>query len=336
MGNLRIIIWIYVIHFCSLHFHVNCVRPTYQFTTKLSFIGANASGAEALAFDYSGGCPFAGVADGRILKYNCPSLGFQDFATTSPFRTKEECDGKPAPKCGRVAGLGIDYSSGGNLYTLDVFFGFFVVPPSGGAAIPVATGYNGTNFSLPNALDIDQASQYFTDAEKLFLTGNHTAIFASNDTEGKVYKYDIKTEELTLLVDGLTGPAGLAVSEDGDYLLIAEFMKKRIQKFWLTGKRANSLETLITLPGAPDNIKNCKRRFLGGVRVSKPETVEIVEAIGMMFNGVGRILETLNFTSEYNGRMVEEVQEFSSKLYLAAASSNFVGVDRDDFNHLRL
>ncbi|CAI9113413.1 OLC1v1014010C1 [Oldenlandia corymbosa var. corymbosa] len=332
MGNLKFVLWICIFLLCSLQFQVECarVRPKYPLFTKLSFLRANASGAEALAFDPRGGGPYAGVADGRILKYGGPHLGFQDFATTSPLRTKDECDGKAAPKCGRVAGLGFDYSSG-NLYALDVYFGFFVVPPSGGPAIPVATGFKGTNFSLPNALDIDQESQivYFTDAEKVFLSGNHTAIFASNDTEGKVYKYEIKTKKISLVLDGLTGPTGLAVSKDGDFLVISEFMKKRIRKFWLKGPKTNSLKTLITLPGAPDNIKRTARGdFWVAVRVSQPETVEIVEAIGIRFNGGGRILEKLNFTAIYDGRMVTEVQEYSRKLYLASASSDFIGVYR--------
>ncbi|KAL7223207.1 hypothetical protein ACSBR1_024800 [Camellia fascicularis] len=52
----------------------------------------NVTGPESVAFNFLGGGPYVGVADGRILKWLGLGFGFVEFATTSPKRTKELCD----------------------------------------------------------------------------------------------------------------------------------------------------------------------------------------------------------------------------------------------------
>uniref|UniRef100_M1CAD8 Uncharacterized protein n=1 Tax=Solanum tuberosum TaxID=4113 RepID=M1CAD8_SOLTU len=73
-------------------------------------------GPEASAFDRKGGGPYTGIADGRIVKYQGPRVGFTDFAVTSPNRTKARCDGKNGPElqqiCGRPFGLEFYYRTG--------------------------------------------------------------------------------------------------------------------------------------------------------------------------------------------------------------------------------
>ncbi|GJX50992.1 six-bladed beta-propeller, TolB-like protein [Tanacetum coccineum] len=51
------------------------------------------NGLESAAFDRGGEGPYVIVADGRILKWKGPSIGFVDFAYTSRNRTKNLCDG---------------------------------------------------------------------------------------------------------------------------------------------------------------------------------------------------------------------------------------------------
>lgn len=45
-----------------------------------------ALGPESLAFDPNGGGPYTGVGDGRILRWQGRSIGWTDFAFTSPNR----------------------------------------------------------------------------------------------------------------------------------------------------------------------------------------------------------------------------------------------------------
>ncbi|CAK9147876.1 unnamed protein product [Ilex paraguariensis] len=57
----------------------------YPYFTKLP-LPTGVTGPDCIAFDPLGGGPYAGVGDGRILKWQGPGVGFQDFAYTSPNR----------------------------------------------------------------------------------------------------------------------------------------------------------------------------------------------------------------------------------------------------------
>ncbi|GMP33164.1 hypothetical protein CsSME_00006607 [Camellia sinensis var. sinensis] len=75
----------------------------------------NMTGPESVAFNFLGGGPYVGVADGRILKWLGLGFGFVEFATTSPKRTKELCDGTTDPDlgpiCRRPPGLSFNYAT---------------------------------------------------------------------------------------------------------------------------------------------------------------------------------------------------------------------------------
>ena len=74
---------------------------------------------------------------------------------------------------------------------------------------------------------------------------------------GLVVAFDPKTGETTTILDGLNFANGVAISEDQDFLLIAETGSYRILKYWLTGPSAGLTEVLIdNLPAYPDNINN--------------------------------------------------------------------------------
>jgi len=74
---------------------------------------------------------------------------------------------------------------------------------------------------------------------------------------GNVYAFDPSSESLRRLMTGLNYANGVAVSEDGSFLLAAETGHYRILKHWLSGDAKGSTVVLIdNLPGFPDNIKN--------------------------------------------------------------------------------
>lgn len=49
-----------------------------------------------------------------------------------------------------------------------------------------------------------------------------------------------------MLLSGLSGASGVAVSADGEFVLVGELIGKRINKFWIKGLKRNTVETLIT------------------------------------------------------------------------------------------
>ena len=77
----------------------------------------------------------------------------------------------------------------------------------------------------------------------------------NNDATGRLLEYDPSTNQVTVLMKGLSGAVGTAVSTDGSFVLVTELFANRTQKFWLKGPKANTSEILITFQGRPDNIK---------------------------------------------------------------------------------
>lgn len=80
----------------------------------------------------------------------------------------------------------------------------------------------GTVTSLTNIKDVVDTAGIITDA-----TGNlYIADYAETNTgKGKLFKYDIKTKELAVLVENLTSPDGLVMDDAGNMYLATEGTK---------------------------------------------------------------------------------------------------------------
>ncbi|MCD7468662.1 hypothetical protein HAX54_007054 [Datura stramonium] len=173
--------------------------------------------------------------------------------------TKERCDGKNGQElqqiCGRPFGLGFYYKTG-DLYITDAYYGLVVVR-RGGLVTQRVTSFDGRRFAFLDALDIDQKNGvvYFADSGAIFKTGNRTRIIESRDTSGRLFKYDIGTKQVTLLLSGLSGPVGVALSKDSSYVLITEYIAQRIRRFWLKDAKANSSDVFTNVDRTPANIK---------------------------------------------------------------------------------
>ncbi|XP_016567602.1 protein STRICTOSIDINE SYNTHASE-LIKE 10 [Capsicum annuum] len=289
-------------------------------------------GPEASAFDTKGGGPYTGVGDGRVLKYEGPNIGFTEFATTSPNRTKIRCDGTNDPIsqqiCGRPLGLEF-YTRTGDLYITDAFYGLLVVGSSGGLARPVVTSFEGKPFAFLNSLAIDQERRmiYFIDSGAVFRISNRVIILLSRrDTTGRLFQYDIRRNQTTLLLSGLSGPAGIALSRDKSYLLVTELIARRIRRFWLTGSKTNTSDVFTEVDGNPDNIKRTVSGdfWVAVVNVNIPTFI----SRGQRLNQFGQVMETRDFTAQYmlSPAGISEVQEYKGKLYVGSLDQNFVGV----------
>ena len=74
---------------------------------------------------------------------------------------------------------------------------------------------------------------------------------------GNVYSFDPGSGEVVRLMSGLNYANGVAVSDDGSFLLVAETGHYRILRHWLSGDSQGKTDVLLdNLPGFPDNIKN--------------------------------------------------------------------------------
>ncbi|KAM0051555.1 putative strictosidine synthase transcription factor WD40-like family [Helianthus debilis subsp. tardiflorus] len=77
----------------------------------------------------------------------------------------------------------------------------------------------------------------------------------TGDKTGSLLKYNIESKDVTVVLHNLTYPNGVALSKDGNFLLVAETTNCRILRLWLKTPKAGRLEVFTDLPGYPDNIK---------------------------------------------------------------------------------
>ncbi|KAI8552843.1 hypothetical protein RHMOL_Rhmol06G0299800 [Rhododendron molle] len=304
--------------FCSLLLAVVVSGGTYPFFSKIR-LPPGVTGPESAAFDAAGRGPYVSVADGRVLKWDSTLNVFVEFAYTAPNRNKQLCDGTTDPNmgpiCGRPLGLSFYYATE-FLYIVDAYFGLLVVGPRGGLALQLATSAEGVPFKFTNGVDVDQQSGivFFTHASETYNLW--------------LLKYDPVTKQVTVLLRGLAGAGGPAVSFDRSFVLVSEYVGKRIQKFWLTGDKANTAEILINLPGNPNKIKRSETEgeYWVALNVISQQPILFTAPQGLRINGLGMLLETLPLVTGYFNASIAVVQEHNSALYIGSRDTDFVGV----------
>ena len=184
---------------------------------------------------------YTGYADGRIVKFSMDGNQVSEFTKT---------DGRP---------LGMQFDTSGNLIVADEYLGLLSINPRG--KIEVLTDeVDGTKIFFADDLDIaSNGVIYFTDASQR----NHNIekeVWELQPT-GRLISYNPSTKETKIELSNLLFANGVAISPDGDYLLVNETMGMVINKYWLKGTKKGKKEIFINeLPGYPDNIT-----FSGGI-----------------------------------------------------------------------
>ncbi|KAK4567863.1 hypothetical protein RGQ29_003581 [Quercus rubra] len=276
------------------------------------------------------GVLYTGVYDGRILTSQGGTANFTDFAFTAPNRSKAACDGQTnvdlQPICGRPLGLEFSISTN-QLYVADAYFGLSVAGPIGRLTTQLANSVNGVPFRFLDGLGLHPSTGdvYFTQFSATYQLRNASVAVTNNDKTGSLLKYDIRTKQVTELVTGLSGAAGTAVSAFGDFVLVSEYIGKRIQRLWLTGAKRNTTETFISFQGNPDNIKRAANGdFWVAVNAIKSSTQDTVP-IRVRIDPSGTV-QTVSVENEYNTTKISEAQEYLGRIYIGSPTTNFVGV----------
>uniref|UniRef100_A0A6N2LR20 Strictosidine synthase conserved region domain-containing protein n=1 Tax=Salix viminalis TaxID=40686 RepID=A0A6N2LR20_SALVM len=290
------------------------------------FLPPTGFGPESLAFELPGGAFYTGVSDGRIFRYQ-PLTGFTYFAFTSPNRTIAFCDGATddpvkGPICGRPFGLAYDPIAR-LLYTADAYYGLLVADSNGRLAKQIATGAEGQPFVFCN----DTSAVY--DLRSSFVNlQNSTKGLQANDSTGRLLKYDVRTNQVTVLMRNLSGAAGAAVSGDGRFVLVSEFIGNRIQRYWLTGSNAGTSEIILSNLNIvrPNNIK---RTILGDFLIAAATVTQASQTpvpIRVRVDGSGTISETVSLEALYGSTPISEAQPSGLSVYVSSRGVNFVGV----------
>ncbi|KAM3690763.1 hypothetical protein ACB094_09G146500 [Castanea mollissima] len=316
-------------------------------------------GPESLAFDPNGEGPYTGVADGRILKWQGPAVGWTDFAFTTSNR--KECLRPFAPEmehiCGRPLGLRFEKKTG-NLYIADAYFGLQVVGPAGGLATQVVTEVEGQPLRFTNDMDIDEHEDviYFTDTSRSFQRRQFMSSILNLDKTGRLLKYNKSNKEVTVLLDDLAFANGVALSNDRSFVLVAETTTCRILRLWLHGPNAGKFDIFAELPGFPDNVRrNSKGEFwvalhakkglfarwilsnswLGNTLLRLPLSFKQLHSLliggkahatAIKLSEEGKVLEVLEDSEGKTIRIISEVEEKDGKLWIGSVLMPFVGI----------
>ncbi|KAI3521875.1 hypothetical protein L1887_11350 [Cichorium endivia] len=318
-------LFVFIIFLCVIETFVSA-----QFTNFNKLVlPSGVTGPESAAF---GGLlvngPFTTVTDGRIMKWQGPAVGFVDFAYTSPTRTKQLCDGTTDPNMGPICGRPLAltfHPATGLLYIADGFSGLMVVGPTGGLATQLV---GGLKFAAGLDIDLLTGNIYISDVSLTYDIRDTTKPGFIPDSTGRFLRYNPLTRQVTVLLSGLSGGGGPAVSRDGTFVLVPELTAKRISKYWLVGPKANTAEVFINFGGNPNKIKRAERFGEFWVAVSNghiPPTPPIVPE-GVRINSNGVVLQRVSFAREFVNVTISLVQEQNGKLYVGSRFTNFIGV----------
>ncbi|KAK6146317.1 hypothetical protein DH2020_020186 [Rehmannia glutinosa] len=320
-------------------------------------------GPESLEFDSWGRGPYAGLADGRIVRWMGNDAGWETFALVSCNWSEKLCaqtkdsttkkQWKLESKCGRPLGLRFDRKNG-NLYIADAYYGLLVVGPEGGLATPLATHADGKPILFANDLDIHHnGSIFFTDTSNRYNRVDHFFILLEGEATGRLLRYDPPTKTTHVVLNGLAFPNGVQLSKDQSFLLYTETTNCRIMKYFLKGPKSGTTETVANLPGFPDNIRitekgdfwvaiDCCRTTTQEVFIHNPWLRSVyfrlpipmrylARMVGMrmytmisLFNGDGEILDVLDDKKGVVMKLVSEVKEANGKLWIGTVAHNHI------------
>lgn len=160
--------------------------------------------------------------------------------------------------------LGIETAADGSLLVANAYLGLQRVS-TGGTVETLLAAFDGAPLVYADDLAIaNDGTVYFSEASTKHgaasTGGSYEASLRDiieHGGHGRVIAYDPASGEAEVIVDGLQFANGVAISDDQEYLLIAETGSYRILRHWLRGPAAGSTEVILdNLPGFPDNINN--------------------------------------------------------------------------------
>ncbi|KAL8048812.1 hypothetical protein ABFX02_07G091500 [Erythranthe guttata] len=320
-------------------------------------------GPESLEFDSLGRGPYAGLGDGRVVRWMGQESGWETFALVSRNWSEKQCaqgvdsttkkQWKMESECGRPLGLRFDTKSG-DLYIADAYHGLMVVGPSGGVATPLATHVDGDPILFANDLDIhENGSIFFTDTSKRYNRVNHFFILLEGEATGRLLRYDPSTKTTHVVLEGLAFPNGVQLSKDQSFLLFTETTNCRIMKYFLEGPKSGKTELVANLPGFPDNVRvnergefwvaiDCCRTAAQEVFVRNPWLRSVYFRLpvpmrylarfaGMrmytmiaLLNDKGDILDVLDDKNGDVMKLVSEVREVKGRLWIGTVAHNHI------------
>jgi sugar lactone lactonase YvrE len=250
----------------------------------------NNFGPEDVAVSPRDGMVYTGLGDGRILRID-PQTGASSVFTST--------GGRP---------LGVTFTATGDrLYVADAHLGLLAVDPQGKVTVLV-NEVDGQPLSFADNLDVAPDGTVWFSAPTRTHTLEQVAldVWESRPT-GRLLHYDPRTGKVETVLDHLFYANGVAVSEDGSFVLVAEFLAFRIQRYWISGPRGGSHEILIdNLPGYPDNITRAPDgSFLVGLSLARIPGLDAARPDPRKVNMIYRLPPSLTPKPQFPGYLLQ-------------------------------
>ncbi|CAN6171059.1 unnamed protein product [Urochloa humidicola] len=319
-------------------------RPIFETPTidgsrsvRLPLRGSMLRGPESVAFDGNKAGPYSGVSDGRVLKWNGPVRGWTTYAYSLGYDIKNCTASMTRPAeltesiCGRPLGLRFHEKSG-TLYIADAYKGLMRVGPGGGEAKVLVNKADGVPLRFTNGVDVDQVTGevFFTDSSMNYQRSQHERVTSTRDSTGRLMKYDPKTNQVTVLQSGITYPNGLAISADQTHLVVALTGPCKLMRHWIKGPKAGTSESLVDLPGYPDNVRaDGKGGFWVALHREKMELTFGPDShlLAVRINADGQVIQKMRGPKSV--RPTEVMEREGGKLYMGSVELPYVAVVRE-------
>ncbi|MDY6903373.1 MAG: SMP-30/gluconolactonase/LRE family protein [Thermodesulfobacteriota bacterium] len=222
-------------------------------------------GPEDVAVDEAGWL-YVGYEDGRIVRFDAQGQHPREMVNTG---------GRP---------LGLDFDPAGNLIIADGYKGLLLMAPDGDLSV-LTTSANGLAFGFTDDVDVAEDGMiYFSDASSKFGPAEKARDdILEHGGHGRLLRYDLNNGTTTVLLDGLQFANGVAVSPDGESVLVAQTGSYNILRYWLKGEKAETYEVFFeNLPGIPDGM-SCNGRDTYWVALYAPRNALLDALSGYPF-----------------------------------------------------
>lgn len=156
--------------------------------------------------------------------------------------------------------LGMDFDAQGNLIVCDSYKGLLSISPDGKITV-LATETDGIPFKFTDDVEIAPDGMiYFSDASSKYGQTEYMLDMFEARPWGRLIRFDPTTGKAETLLRDLYFANGVAVSKDGDFVLVNETYRYRITRYWLKGEKAGTHDIFMdNLPGFPDGISQSGR-----------------------------------------------------------------------------
>ena len=277
------------------------------------------------------GVIYTGTQDGWIVRV-WPDGRVENWLQT---------DGRP---------LGLVFDRDGNLIVADAWRGLLSIAPDKTVTV-LTREAEGLPFRFTDDVDIAPDGRiYFTDASSRFHQPEYILDLMEMRPHGRLLRYDPATGKTKVLLRDLNFANGVAVSPDGEYLLVNETWRYRIIKYWISGRKPGTAEVFAdNLPGFPDNLaldeagrywvafptpRNPQidsmhtRPWLKDLLAKLPDSFKPVPeqyGLAIAFNEKGKVLASLHDTDGQHLQEITSVNPHNGVLYFGSLHNNRIG-----------